>query len=470
MSEHRQACAVTRALSLLALVASGCAVPPEAGFPEVQQKVALQTGYRATWNQGTSADHEVADALRSMLSRPLTIDGAVTVSLLNNPALQGHYEKLGVAQADLVEAGMLANPSLGAVLKLPTAGGAPVVEGGLGFDFLGLLTLAARERVASEQFEAVKLATASTVVGHIAEVKKAYYQVQAAQQLYEVDLAIAQAAQGAYDSAVAFREAGNINELQLAREQSRYEEARLQLVDSRAEVAGARESLNVLLGLWGTSTAWTIEETLRGIPADELSLDDLESRAIGQRFDLQAAKRRSAMLAHALKMAGDWGWLHGFDVGAEFEGEPDGRFAVGPQVDVELPIFNQGQAERARLRSQLRASYREATALAVQIRADIRRLRATLLRHRRKSIHYREVVIPLRERIVALAHQHQNFMLVGVFELLEEIKHEHQTYRAYIDEVLAYWMTRAELARVVGGKLSTAKPALQPAPKAPKSD
>lgn len=435
----------------LALVA--CSVPKDAGFPDVRETVVERSGARAVWNQGTSVDRAVVEAMDSMLSRPLTLDSAITIALLNNSHLQAAYEELGVAQADLVKAGMVANPKLGGLIQFPLTGGSANVDAGVGFNFLSLLTRSARVRVAEQRFEATKLEVADVVLRHIAMVKGSFVAVQAAQQLEQIDLALAQAAQGAYDTAKGLHDAGNISDLRLAREQALYEQARMEWLDSQGRVVTTRERLNRLLGLWGENVAWTIEESLRGVPAELVALDQLESRAIAQRLDLAAAKRRTGVVAAALRLSVDWSWLHGLDAGAELARETDGGLSLGPSVELELPIFDQGQADDARLRAELRRSYRQVTALAVDIRSHVRERRAELLRRRRKAIHYREVVIPLHEQIVAETMRHYNFMLVGVFELLEEKRREQEAYHRYVEETRDYWVARAELERVVGGRL-----------------
>lgn len=91
---------------------SGCAsVPKEAGFPDVQRLIEQRIGQRVHWNQGTPEDAAVSDAVRSMLRQELTIDNAVQIALLNNRSLQATYEELGIAQADVVQAGLLRNPT-----------------------------------------------------------------------------------------------------------------------------------------------------------------------------------------------------------------------------------------------------------------------------------------------------------------------------------------------------------------------
>src|ERR1700744_5907432 len=74
------------------LLLTGCAsVDQETAFQAVQDQVATQTGFRATWNQGTADDQKAEVAVRQTLAQPLTADDAVRVALLGNPDLQASF-------------------------------------------------------------------------------------------------------------------------------------------------------------------------------------------------------------------------------------------------------------------------------------------------------------------------------------------------------------------------------------------
>lgn len=446
-----------RAVAGAALV-SACSVSHEPGVRDVQRFVHGRTGQTVHWLRDSGHNQQVADAIRTLMDRPLTIVAAEKIALLNNRRLQAHFERLGIAQADLFQAGLIANPHVGVGVLIPTVGTpSPTVEGDFGINFLSVFTIAARKRVAQAELDAVVAEVAHDILDAVFDVRVAYYRFQTAQQLAHVNHTIASTAQASFDTAVALHEAGNINELQLAQEQALYEQMRMDLLDSEADVGMEREQLNRLLGLWGhDAQRWTVVAKLAAIPRDELQLDQLARLAMKSRLDLIALRRRSAMLAQALRMAGDFAWLQHFEVGAGIEREHDHPITVGPSLSAQLPIFDQGQGQTARLRAALRRSYHETTARAVDIRAEVRSLRVKLVRHRRKSVHFRDVVIPLRERIVKLMMRQYNFMLVGAFDLLQHKRREAEAYRDYLSEVRDYWVTRSELTRAVGGRLPTA--------------
>ena len=139
------------------------------------------------------------------------------------------------------------------------------------------------------------------------------------------------------------------------------------------------------------------------------------------------------------------------DLGASGERETGGNWVVGPTFSVPLPLFDQGQARIAKGEALLRMQEHRLTALAVDIRSEVRSLRYRLTQDRYRIEHYVKVVIPLRECAVALTQERYNFMLVGVFELLEAKRREFDAYQEYIETVRDYWITRSEFLHAIGG-------------------
>ena len=108
------------------------------------------------------ADEHAGAAVAALLSRPLGAEDAVQVALLRNRGLQASYAELGMAQADLVEAGLLQNPVFDTSIRFPdTAHLATDLETGLTQSFLNLLLLPAKKEIAAGQAEATKLRVAA---------------------------------------------------------------------------------------------------------------------------------------------------------------------------------------------------------------------------------------------------------------------------------------------------------------------
>jgi len=449
-----------------ALVLSCAQVPREAGFGDVQKLVEERIDYRLHWNQGTDADVEVEKMIDQMLADELNLDAVVQIALLNNPRLQATYEELGVSQADVVAAGLLENPVIFGQARFPDRYPRLTnLEFGVTQNFLNLLMLPARKKLAAVQFERAKLRAADEVITLASEVQKSYYDVLGAKQVKQMSALISAAAQRSFEMARRLHAAGNIGALELAHEQGQFEQTRIALADSETRVLAAREKLTELMGLWGKHTLWKIPAQLPDVPQQEHGLEHLETFAIANRLDMAASRKEMEALAQALGITIDWRYFGSVDVGISTERDTDGQWVVGPSLALELPVFNQGQADIARRQSQLRQSQERLKARAIEIRAEIRSLRNRLIMTRNLIDHYRKVILPLREQIVDLTLQKYNYMLVGPFDLLTAKKQQFDDYRKYIETVRDYWIIRTEMARAAGGRLPGARENGQISPK-----
>jgi cobalt-zinc-cadmium efflux system outer membrane protein len=437
------------------IFAAGCAqVPKEAGFNDVKDLVEQRVDYRLHWNRETEADREVEKAIEALLNNELTSETAVQIALLNNSNLQAVYEDLGITQADVVEAGLLENPVLFGQARFPNKSEESTnYEFGITQNFLNILMQPARKKLSAIRFDQVKLHVADKVIEFAAEVQKSYFAAIGAKQIRNMRNEITVAAGNAFELAQRLHSAGNISDLELATENAHFEQMRLELAGSEVALIDAREQLTRLMGLWGHQTDWRSPEQLPDIPADEIALEHLESIAIENRLDLAAEKMGVEALAQALGITIDWRWVGQIEVGVSTERETDRTWVTGPALAIELPIFNQRQADIARLEAQLRRSQKRLTAQAIEIRSEIRSLRNHLVMQRNLIDHYRSTVLPLREQIVDLTLKNYNYMLMGAFDLLMAKQQEYESYQKYLEAVRDYWIIRADMQRSLGGSL-----------------
>jgi cobalt-zinc-cadmium efflux system outer membrane protein len=451
--------AATWVVVLAGVALVGCTtVRPDADFDVVREQVSQRTGLQPQWNALRPEDAQVEDRTRELLARELTVDAAVELALLNNRRLQAAYGELGVARADLVQAGLLVNPVLSADLTFGVNATATGVAIGLVQNFMRALQIPLRKRVAEAALEEAKFAVASQVIDLVVEVKHAFLRVQGQEQMVELDRSVAEATRLSAEFAQKQRTAGNITDLDLANEVALFEDARVKLAADEAELAVVREDLTSLMGLWGPRAAWTIGAHLPD-PPEEMPLAGLESLAVSQRLDLAAARQATEALSQGLGLTGLYGVLSDAEFGPEGERDVDsGIWSVGPLFSIPIPIFDQGQATRASALARLRQSEERFTALAVEIRSQVRRAHARLQAARELASHYRRVVLPLRARIVDQTQLQYNAMQLGLFQLLQAKQAQIDAGRAYLDVVKDYWLARADLEGAVGGALPDGGP------------
>jgi cobalt-zinc-cadmium efflux system outer membrane protein len=438
--------------ALLVLV-TGCGTfDQRTGFSDVSAAVEARSGKRVVWNLGTELDAQVAQEVRTLLEDTLTADEAIQVALLNNRQLQAMYAELGVAQADLVQAGLLTNPVFDGAVFFPIAGGPVKLDLSVAVSFLDVFYIPLRKRVAAARFEDAKLQVTGAVLDFAATVRAAFYRHQADEQRLELLQTIVQALAVSFDVTQRLHEAGNITDLDLARERAQVEEAKLQLRAAEVEVRQSRAQLNTVMGLWGPQTAWHIDRRLPDIPAPPLPFEGLEAQALRQSLDLASARQRLIAGGEQLGISRATALVPESSLGAGAERE-EGEWGVGPVFEVPIPLFDQGQARIGRTVAELRRAQQEYYALGVRIRSTARAVRERLEGAQDRALYYRDILLPLRERIVNETLLQYNAMQLGVFELLRAREQQIQAAIAYVETLLDYWLARTELEQILSGRL-----------------
>src|SRR6266446_6488549 len=431
---------------------AGCAhVDPNPAFQELANTVHLRTGKRVQWNRGSAEDAEAQSAVASLLSRPLSAGSAVQVALLNNHKLQATYEELGIAQADLVEAGLLRNPIFTFERRFP----GQALEMDILKEFIDILLLPLRKRIAAAQFEAAKLRVGHEILKMAAEVRAAFYEHQGDQQLIDLRKTVAEATERSAETALRMQQAGNLKNLDLATEEASHAQAKIELAKAQSEAVQSREKVNKLMGAFGAQTNWSVAPRLSELPGSEVSTAQLESRAIQQRLDLAAARQQFIAEARARGIARAEAILQGAEIGAHYEHEIEGGLhSIGPSVNVPIPIFNQGQPAVARSSAKLRQSEQRYLALAADIRSDVRAARDKMLLSRRQVEYFKSTALPTRTRVTEESQLEYNAMQIGPFQLLQAKQEEVKTGADSVEALRDYWVARAELEKAVGGSLS----------------
>jgi cobalt-zinc-cadmium efflux system outer membrane protein len=458
----RISCAAVVVLS--SLTVGGCASSSkkstaDTAFQDVRATLADRGVNHVEWNTGSADDARATEALRSLLGRELSADDAVQVALLNNRRLQATFEDVGVAQADLVQAGLLSNPVFSLDLKFAEAGGGTKVEMAVTQEFLEILQLPLRKRMAGHALDAAKIRVSAAVLALAGEVRRAFYAHQAALQTLEMRRQVADATGASSDFARRLRDAGNITALQLAREQALDEQSKLDLAAAEADVLATRERLNALMGLWGADTQWSVASRLPDVPAKEVDTATVEPRAVERSLELAQSRAALDSAADALGIRRSYAIFGGGDVelGAAAEREVEGGWEVGPSVSVPIPLFDTGGAAVSRASAELRRARQDYTATAVEVRAAARAARDRLLATRATAERYRTSVLPIRHAIVEQTQAENNAMLVGTFDVLRAKQDEIEAGASYVTALRDYWLARAEFDQVMNGRMTSSR-------------
>ena len=445
------------AVSALAFLAGCASVNPKPAFEGVQKTVADRTGQAAEWARTAPEAAALEERVATLLKDELTLERAVQVALLNNPCLQATFEELGVSQADLAQAGLPENPELSGFLRFPSEGGGRNVELSFLVNVFDIFIAPLRKKVAAAELERTKLLVANEILGLAAGVKSAYFTLQAHQQLVNRLRMVLDLTETAARFARRLHEAGNIPDLELENQVALHRQSKVDVALAEADVRADRERLNRLLGLWGANTAWRTTPELPEVPQAEIPLEGLEARAIAQRQDVQAARWGVDLVGRALALRKKTRYFPiGIHAGVNTETDVEGPRLTGPELALQLPIFDTGKAGVARLEAEHRRAQRQLEALAVSARSEVREARDRMLASRDLATYYRETLLPQRVRILDLTLRYYNMMFKGAFDLLLAKQDEVEAERAHLEAWRDYWIAKAELERALGGALPPA--------------
>ena len=434
---------------LLVLMVSGCASFSEDGGVDAVSGMTKQRTGQPLYKMSNEENTANAQIVRDLLDKPLSADDAVRIALLNNRGLQVALAELGVAEADLVQAGRLRNPGI-SFARL-SGGGETEIDRGILFDLAGLLTMPMRSKIEGKHFEQAQLRAATDAVNLVADVRRAYFNAVAAQQGAELMTRAKDAAEAGAELAQQMRQVGNWNRLDAAREQMFYADTAAQLARSLHQATAARERLMRLLGLWQSGQTFRLPERLPEMPSQPDAMDELEAQAMTQRLDVQMAKRNTAATADALGLTKSTRFINVLDAGYINKNETGSARSNGYEVSVELPLFDWGTARTRKAEALYMQAVHRTAETAIRARSEVREAYSAYRTAYDLARHYRDEVVPLRKRVSGEMLLRYNGMLTSVFDLLADARLQIAAVDVSIAAQRDYWLAETDLQAAVNG-------------------
>ncbi|AJZ56906.1 outer membrane efflux family protein [Paraburkholderia fungorum] len=452
--------AVATALLFLA----GCTTfSNDGGFNTVSTTASGRLGNDAVLVKTDEDRNAVATRTQELLATPLSMDDAVQIALLNNRGLQASYGELGISEADLVQAGRLPNP--GFTFSRTHGNNDLSISRTFTLGLLNVLTLPLATRIESRRFEQTRLLAANAMLKVVADARRAYISAVAAEQAAVYATQVTDSAEAGAELALRMQQAGNFSKLDYAREQAFYADAVAQLAKTRQQSVSAREKLTRTMGLWGAGTQYTLPDRLPDLPKNRPELNDLESFAMQNRLDIQAAKLQTQSVASSLGLSKATRFINALDVGYQNNFTTSDGHEQGYEISVEIPIFNWGGSKVARAEAIYMQSVNRVAETAINARSEVRESYSAYVTDYDVAKHYRDEVVPVRKMISDELLLRYNGMLASVFELLSDSRDQVGAVNSYIDALKDYWLAETDLQQAVGGRLPPL--AMAPVPSAP---
>ena len=435
---------------ILALLAvGGCAnFSRDGGFDPVAQATRVHLGKEILWPRTDGERAKSGAQVAELLSRPLSIDAAVQVALLNNRGLQAAFEQLGISEADLVQAGRLANPRFD--LRHASAAGQYDIEETLSFNVLSLLTMPYARDIEKRRFAQTQRAVVLRIAQLAQDTREAFYRAVAARESLEYRRKVRAAAETGATLAQRMVAAGNWNKLDEARERKFYTDAVQGLTQAQLAEQSTRERLSVLLGLTaenGKEPPLQLAGALPELPGSVEPLPDVEQAVLQNRLDLQLMRAHLDELQERLKLTRSTRFVNVLDVGATRvrQGARDTPFERGYTLTLEVPIFDSGAARVKKSEAIYAQAVDRFAQTAIEARSQIRLAYAGYRAAYELAQQQRDAVLPLRAAIVQENLLRYNASQLSIFELLSDAREQAAGFDGYIQRLRDFWIAKSQL-------------------------
>ena len=390
----------------VALLLAGCAqFSVDGGMSDVASGVHQQIGKEVVKISTDAQAERAREQVTALLAGTLSAEQAVQVALLNNRTLQAVYNELGISEAEYVQASLPPNPAL-SLMRIAGTGVANFEVRLIG-DILSLITLPRRTAIAAERFGQARYRAIGATLRLAADTRRAHVRAIASRQQVDFLEQTRATADAAARLIAGMGEAGGGDQLDQAEIAAFRAEIGTRVAQAKLQAHRDHEALVRLLGLSGTGLNFRLPTELPPLPPSLDSLNDVEVEAIKRRVDLEIARREVTALAKSLSLTEATRYVSMLQLAGIFNNEtanPLTNFDTainrgGGQVDLQIPIFDTGEARTRTAREAYMRALNLLAGQAVDARSEARVAYETYRATYDIARSWRDRVLPLRQRV-----------------------------------------------------------------------
>jgi cobalt-zinc-cadmium efflux system outer membrane protein len=455
------------ALLLLTAPFAGCSSAHiESDRSVVAHKLQTRTGQTISVDNGPG---QLLFPPGTSLEDGLPEEEAIAIALWHNAALAELLVDLGIARADLIQAGLLPNPE-GAYF-FHVAGKPFKYAFDLPIEAFWLRPI--RLKVAGWEAQRISDRLVQSGLDLIRDVRQAYADVLLARERLQIAEETVRLRQRIAELAEKRLKAGDASPQEVAPARIDALRAEQDAVRTQFEIPIVEERLRNLLGIGEIRDRLILDSSIP-TPREQLDAELLTTQAVSTRPDAQAAEAAVTAAKERLQLA-RLGWVRFLGIADATSGTLTGH-ELGPAFRFTLPVFNWNQGGIARAEAEVERAVRQQQTLHNQIILEVRRAHAQYLQARSELDVLKEKVRPEVETAI---HQTQKAYEEGNTSYLLVLETTRQLLDSSLREAQLYADLRrtwAELERSVGHHLdavsnpSQTPPFVEPSTLAPKDE
>lgn len=337
------------------------------------------------------------------LDEPITAGGALTLTdalrraVTTDPGLQAAMARVRIALADADQARLLPNPVLNVVLRWGP--GKPQIEASLAQDFVQALQIPRRSSAADNRLRQAAADAVTVAIDVASEVQERYATAQSAAELVPVLRDRMVLLERLAAVAKSRLDAGEGTRSDLATLQAQRVDLQVEIDQAALSEREERLRLARLIGEPSSASGWTLD-TWTSPGTDLQPVARWVDAALLHRPEIQAIAWKLKALGDDEAIARLLPW-EGASLGVDAQRDDD--WFVGPSVSTPIPIFDMGQAKRARVTAEQLEARHELTLARRKVVEDVRVAYQTMTASNANLARIRNELIPLQQQRRTLA-------------------------------------------------------------------
>jgi outer membrane protein TolC len=443
--KHRQS--LKFAMVFISLSITACtSIPEDGGISNVSSLLDGKLETNVELPVAANEDQFTREDVDRLITGPLSLADAERLSVGLNPSMRVKLFQVGIAEADYAQAGRMENPGFSY-----TRFSGQDNEASILFDIGGVILMPLKRQLELRRLETARYAAAADVLEHIANTRRSWINAVAAKQQTELMQKVLESAQTGNHLKRQMSALGHSGVIEAADSEIFLSDMRASMSRQHLAETAAKEVLIRRLGLWGQQARLLeLPDRLPVLPDNPIEIESVERHAIENRLDVRMANMNIEGLAKNLELTRLNPFLSAIELGPTLE-KSEGETNRGFELEFRIPIFDTGGIQTQKAKTIYDQAQAQAEVIAISAVSNARQALASYRANLEIAKHYRDIVLPLRERVSQEQLLMYNGMLISVFDLLADLRSAMTMESDYVAAVRDFWIADTNLQQALTG-------------------
>ena len=378
----------------------------------LQRKAARQLAVVPHYQSHSLQDIE--ERLQGGISR----NDAIGIALQHNPHIQADLETLGIAKADVKQAGLFTNPSVQTVFYAPLRGPTFANNTQCDINLADFWLVPLRKKVQQKEFEQTSLRILATMLDVTKEASLAYARVLLYKDITALYRHVIDRLEALFNTIEYRTQFGLEDTLDHMEATITLNQARNTYTKSEALLSESYAQLRFTLGVSPTIEPMLLTEDLQSITSNIAPVDTLIMHAQANRPAILEAQLAEQQYQAKLSLE-KANIFKEINAGVAFQQDFDRNRGIGASLSFNLPLFDTNHVQVNRTRSLLRQAQLNTKQTALTISKEIYQLHTQLNALHKQITNYTMVIIPAALEGFEFAYQYQQIQQITMPTLLQ---------------------------------------------------